>query len=204
MIIRETGTSLNNSVAYNVEKDDPTYNNYLCLYSIIKSKEIKLHNFTKKVSDIKKIFGITEPKNLERDRKEDTNKKKRDFKTQAFKYRYYDIKVEDEETGEILKFESSIELGEYFNVAPSILSAYIKNNNRYKKRYKITASRLETNKYTNFKVLVANEITGEEKVFNTVKGAADYIEASATNMSILNRNQRTTRGGWKVKYIEGE
>lgn len=203
--MRETGTSLNNSVAYNVEKDDPCYFNYLCLYSVIKSKIINDKNFADGVRDIKRDFGLIENKEkIIRAQNKGTYRKKRDHSSYRTKYKYHDIKVEDTETGEIFKFNNVVEVGEYLNSKPSALNAYIRNGHKYKKRYKITAKKLDTMENYNFKVVVSNVKTGEVEEFKTVTAAADYIDVRVQNMTYLNKTQKPNKNGWKVEYIEGD
>lgn len=201
MFKREIGTSQRNSIAYNAEYDDLTYNNYLCLYSIIQSKTINPNNIIKEVNRIKKCFGLMgdNANNLNNTPKTGVATEKITRKV----YKYSDIVITDTLTNEVLEFETTTECAKYFGMKASQLNAYIRNKHKVRKRYDIKAKEGGF-KTIGLKIILTHTKTGEVKEFYRAVDAAGYINTSATNLSWLNRNDSTTRDGWKVKYIEGE
>lgn len=195
------GVNQRNSIAYNPEHDDLTFNNYLCLFSIIKSKTINPNNMTTEVNRIKKCFGLIGDNGKTHKRVEKTKVATEKVKRKI--YKYSDLVVTDTETGTTQEFKTTTECAEYFNITASQLNAYIRNGHKVKKRYAVKAKTGEC-KAVDLKIVVTHTKTGEVKEFFRAKDAANYIGTSDTNMAQLNKNNSTTRTGWKVKYIEGE
>ncbi|MCC0636829.1 hypothetical protein [Clostridioides sp. ES-S-0001-02] len=54
------------------------------------------------------------------------------------------------------------------------------------------------------KVKLINAKTGEEKIFDSIDGAACFLRLKHQSVYQAIRNKSQTRSGWKVEYIEEE
>ena len=179
----ENKSNTNNSLAFDVRKDDLTYNGYMALAHTICG--IKDQNGDWKpitLGKARQIFGLNE-------REIDTEIVKSKNRTEEDKYskrntinqfKYINIKVSDMETGEVKVFANTEEVAKYFNVK-SNFNSYIRKNWLYRNKYKMEADinpHYSQGSKASKRVKVTNVNTNEVAIYDSVKIASEKIGIS--------------------------
>ena len=201
-----TANIKNNSIGYDVRKDDPTYNGYMalayCIWGdVISSVGITMRDIEGNEEKIKKEFGLYKTKLDSVCSRKEENKTRKDKNS----FLFINIELTDVNTGEVRKFDNPHQVAEFLKITTTSVGVYIRQNSLIKKQYRIKAERNKNYKrgYGCMKMLrVINIDTKEEIIFRGSKEAAEYIGVSKGSINWIVKNKRITKNGYKVERVE--
>lgn len=197
MIRRDTNTIIKNSISYNYLEDDKTAINYLALaYCIVGDKKGVGKEYPS-ISNICSSFDLYDRKQSVKVRKRKT------FKEHTLNE---PILVLDIGTNEVKEYRNVIEVADLFEDRVQFIKQAIRNKHIYKKKYRIATKsdpdlKLYSRKNRSKKVKLINIKTGEDKIFDSRKEAAEFLSVVPALISNYLRSKSIFRDTWKIQDI---
>lgn len=204
----QTNNNLHNSIAFDIRKDDLTYNGYMALaHAICGVKDCNGNWKPVSTGKIRRIYGLLESEAESKDaiKVKEVKIDKKYLSKKKCNFKYIDIKVKDLLTGEIKEFETSYQVADFLKMTNVAIISAIHQNSIVKKRYTLECKineqyNIGSQKMKPLKLI--NIYTDEEKTFNNGAEAAKYIQLSQSTVSHLAKSGNITKRGWKVEFIE--
>ena len=200
----ENKSNTNNSIAFDVTKDDLAYNGYMALaHAICGVKDC--NGVWKPISlgQVRKIFGLNERDADDVENEKEIEKSKKYEKTTTSKFKYINIKVLNIETFEVETFNNTEELAKHFGVN-SNFNSHIRNNWTYKNKYRFKADinpEYIAGASESKKLKVIDTNTNKTTIYDSVKIASKKLNLSMVTIYTYAKYGSLTKTGLKFEYL---